>query len=189
MKTVKDKLYNYEEIPPAEIWNKISDELNQHNVVPINNRTKTRRIALFTAAAAVAALLIITLVVNKKDYDPNSSPVQIVSAAVLTDSVEKNNKLLEAIINAPENQKLSTSAEVEEKGYQKYFTVEGPEGLPVKISPKVATLILSANNGFPPKPVWDKKISEWQHIMLTNSLSASPANLMDLIQEVSSNSN
>ena len=67
----------------------------------------------------------------------------------------------------------------------KYITISGPEGEPVKISPKVATLIISADGENPPKPVWNQKINKWQHIMLTNNITPTSGNLIDIIQKAS----
>lgn len=181
MKTVKDKLYHFQENPPAGIWENISEKINQAPVIAIDGRRRTRRMAFITVAAAVIVILLINVVfVNKNES--NQIPAVASSA---TDSVEKNNELLEAIIKAPENRKLLASRNVLAEGFMRYFTIEGPEGEPVKISPKVATLIISADNEYPPKPVWDKKIDEWQHIMLTNNMAPTAANLIEIIQQAS----
>ena len=75
------------------------------------------------------------------------------------------------------------------KNIKKYLTVANPEGQPVKISPKVATLIISADHGFPPKPVWNKKISKWQKIMLSSTVLPTSANLIDLVKLAAKNDN
>ena len=69
---------------------------------------------------------------------------------------------------------------------KKYLTIAGPECEPVKISPKVATLIESTDNEYPPKPVWNKKIEKWQEIMLGSTLSPTSTNLLDVVQLSSS---
>lgn len=182
MKTVKEKLYDFQEVPPAATWDKIAGQLGSSTVVSMQGRKKTRRLALITAAAAVMALALINFVfVNNRSAPPG----QITS--VHADHVpEKNNQLLESIINTPIAKKLKASQSLASNGSVEYFTIEGPEGEPVKISPKVATLIVSADNEYPPKPVWDKQISEWQQIMLTNSITPSSASLIDIIQQASS---
>ena len=70
---------------------------------------------------------------------------------------------------------------------KKYITIAGPEGQPVKISAKVATLILSADKEYPPKPVWNSKIDKWQQIMLSNTISPTSSGMMDMFQMVSNN--
>lgn len=188
MSTAKDKLFNFEATPPSGIWDRLSEELTEGKVVQINSRKKTRKIAIMTAAAAAIIIFLISTVFNRQS---DNAPVlyQLASADIAIDSLKKDNQLLEEIINAPIDKKLSTSREIASESPRKYFTIEGSEGELVKISPKVATLILSANKGFPPKPVWDKKISEWQNIMLTKSLSASPSDLIEIIQETANNIN
>src|SRR5690606_4257864 len=94
----------------------------------------------------------------------------------------ENNEALENIINAPADQKLIAGKT--DSGL-KYITISGPEGTPVKISPKAATLIISADGEFPPKPVWDKKIDKWQKIMLNQNTASSPTGLMEMLMEVS----
>jgi len=63
--------------------------------------------------------------------------------------------------------------------------VAGPEGQPVKISPKAATLIIAANNDFPPKPTWSKKVDKWQKIMLSSTISPTFAGIADLVVDAS----
>lgn len=182
MKTVKDKLYHFEETPPPGIWDNLSQKLEETKVVSIEGRQKTRTTALFTAAAAVIVLLIIS--VAYFDHGTNNTPQQA-AAGGFSDSVEKNNEMLEAIINAPAGKKSVASRKLGADGLPEYFTIEGPEGEPVRISPKVATLILSSDNEYPPKPVWDKQITEWQNIMLSSSVSPSSARLIEIIQQAS----
>ncbi len=183
MKTVRDKLYHFEETPPPEIWDKISGKIGDGNIIPMRTRSRTKLVAFITSAAAIVILLLINFVFLQK-HDAADQP-RATAQSVSNDSMERNNELLESIIKAPENKKLLASRNAISEGYARYFTIEGPEGEPVKISPKVATLILSADNEYPPKPVWDKKIDEWKHIMLTNSIAPTSANLLDIIQEAS----
>ena len=65
----------------------------------------------------------------------------------------------------------------------------GPEGQPVKISTKAATLIVSADDEYPPKPVWNKKIEKWKQIMLSSTLSPTSTNLLEIVQVPSSSDN
>lgn len=186
MKTVKEKLYNYEQTPPSQAWDNIHRQLTGGKVIPMHeNRKRTRIIAFSTAAAAAVALLIINFIFVKRPEQSNSQQTVTTFSATPTDSMEENYELLESIIKAPENQKLLALHHAEEKNNLKYFTIEGPGGEPVKISPKVATLIVSADGEFPPKPVWDEKINEWQHIMLRNNVTPTSTNLLDIIQKAS----
>ncbi len=184
MKTVQEKLYNYEQEPPAGLWDKINHQVASGKTIPINKvRRHTRIVAFSTAAAAVIVILVISFVfTNKSGNNQADSPTVAKTTSTPSDSVKENYQLLEAIIKAPENKKMVAIHNVEEKNNLKYFTIEGPGGEPVKISPKVASLIVSADGEYPPKPVWDKKIDKWQHIMLTNSVAPTSTNLLDIIQ-------
>ena len=184
MKTIKEKLSHYEQTPPPAVWEHIFSELSGGEIVPFNNsRNKTRIIAMSTAAAAIAILLIINFVFIKNPHQANDQPSLSATSATPPDSMEENYELLESIIKAPENQKLVALHHAEENNNIKYFTIEGPGGEPVKISPKVATLIISADGEFPPKPVWNEKINHWQHIMLTNNVAPTSTNLIDILQQ------
>ncbi len=186
MKTVQEKLYNYEQEPPEGLWDKISLKVPGGKTIPISSsRKRTRIVAFSTAAAAVITILVISFIfTNKPEETPDASGIAKASVTP-RDSIKENYQLLETIIKAPENKKMVAIHNVEEKNNLKYFTIEGPGGEPVKISPKVASLIVSADGEFPPKPVWDEKINKWQHIMLTNSASPTSANLLDIIQKAS----
>ncbi len=94
-----------------------------------------------------------------------------------------NQKILESIIHNPKEKQEIVSNDLQAINLpKKYITVAGPEGQPVKISPKVATLIISADHEFPPKPTWSKKIERWKKIMLSSTVSPTSAGLADLIQ-------
>jgi hypothetical protein len=99
------------------------------------------------------------------------------------DSIKLNNETLENIIKTSKdkNATAQTNSNTISK-VKKYITIAGPEGQPVRISPKVATLIESADNEYPPKAVWNKKIEQWKKIMLTSTLSPTSTNLLDIVQ-------
>ena len=63
-----------------------------------------------------------------------------------------------------------------------YITIEGPQGQPVKISSKMATLIDSSETKVSAKPVWHKKINEWREIMKANTLAPTPGNFLDIVE-------
>ena len=82
----------------------------------------------------------------------------------------------------PEEKKLLAFHSQKKTGQsKKYITIAGPEGQAVKISPKAATLILSADNDYPPNPVWNKKINKWKQIMLSNTMSPTSTSLVDIL--------
>lgn len=190
MKTVKDKLYNYEVNPPEKAWDNIASQIGHAKVVTMKSR-RPLYFAMAGAAAVVIFLAINMIFFNKENPAGNQNAVFKTAtnySRAKKDSIKKNYQILETIIKAPESKKLIASSHLSERGFNKrYITICGPEGEPVKISPKAATLIVSADDEYPPKPVWDKKISKWQKIMLNSSVSASPTNLMDILQQASNN--
>ena len=193
MQNFKNKLYNYETPPPEDLWNKISGELDDQKVVQLKG-WRARSKFLYYGATAAAALIIIFvsstfLNKNSKEFKTkeNSKSTSYFSSATI-DSVNQNYQLLEKIINAPKDKKLLASNNADPEGFsKKYITIEGPGGQPVKISAKVATLILSADKEYPPKPVWNEKIDKWQQIMLSNTFSPTSSGIMDMLQMVSNN--
>jgi|SRR6185312_8149938 len=202
MQDFKNKLYNYEAEPPKEIWEKINLELHSKSgkVVPVTEMRRRPKIIFYgiTAAASLIIIFLISVIFNKseKHQFENSSasltPIQqqLLTSKKIQDSIALNNKILEDIINSKKDKNFI--AQIYENSLdkiKKYITIEGPEGQPVKISPKVATLIVSADNEFPPKPVWNKKIEKWQQIMLSSTLSPTSANLLDIVQAPLSNDN
>lgn len=187
MQNFKDKLYNYETPPPGDMWNKISEELDDQRVVQLKGlRGKSKFIYYgVTAAAALLIILVSNIFFNKNSKDPASADNMTKSGSYFSsmsaDSINLNYQLLEKIINAPKDEKLFAYNDVADGFSKKYLTIAGPQGQPVKISAKVATLILSANKEYPPKPVWSEKIDKWQQIMLSNTSSPTSAGLMDMM--------
>ena len=189
----KETLYNYEVNPPENIWANIDAALSAESAqLPLR---KKPRIYLYVASAAASVIIIVIgfIVFNKRPKELSASPAfanQITNGKKTQDSILLNNKILEEIITTTEDKNLlALNYEYSLKG-RKYLTIAGPEGQPVKISPKAATLIESADNEFPPKPVWNKQVDKWQQIMLSNMLSPTSANLLDIVQmPVSGNNN
>ena len=193
MQNFKDKLYNYETPPPEDMWSKISGELDDQKVVQLKGlRGKSKFIYYgITAAAALLIILVSNIFFNKDSKDPLTGENIVKSGSYFSsanpDSINLNYQLLEKIINTPKNEKLLAYNDLTDGFSKRYITIEGPQGQPVKISAKVATLILSADKEYPPKPVWNEKIDEWQQIMLSNTFSTTSAGLMDMMQTVSNN--
>ena len=193
MQNFKDKLYNFETPPPGDMWSKISGELDDQKVVQLKGlRGKSKFIYYgVTAAAALLIILVSNIFFNKNSGDPATGKTMITSGSFLSsssaDSINLNYQLLEKIINTPKDEKLLAYNDAQEGFSKKYITIEGPQGQPVKISAKVATLILSADKEFPPKPVWNEKIDEWQKIMLSNTFSPTSTGLMDMVQMAATN--
>lgn len=193
MQNFKNKLYNYETPPPEDLWTKISGELDEQKVVQLKG-LRGRSKFIFYGATAAAALIIIFVSNNffnkhSTEISPgNNSKSSGYISTVADDSINQNYQLLEKIINTPKDKKLLASNKVGAEGFsKKYITIAGPEGQPVKISAKVATLILSADKEYPPKPVWNETIDKWQQIMLSNTFSPTSSGLIEMIQMESQN--
>ncbi len=162
-------------------------------VIKIPGYRKSRFI--FYAAAAAASLVIIFLapVFFKNNKAPDfianiSTKEKTISPEKMKDSILLNQKILESIIHNPKEKKEIVANDLKETNIStKYITVAGPEGKPVKISPKAATLIVYADKEFPPRPVWSDKICKWQQIMLGSTISPTSAGLADLIQQAANN--
>ncbi len=193
MQNFKNKLYNYETPPPDDMWSKISGELDDQKVVHLKGFRGRSKFIYYGAAAAAALIIIfvssIFLNKNSNEFSPeqNSKPSSFFSSATV-DSINRNYQMLEKIINTPKDKKLLASNNVVTDGFsKKYITIAGPEGQPVRISAKVATLILSADKEYPPKPVWNETIDKWQQIMLSNTFSPTSSGIMDMLQMAGNN--
>lgn len=191
MQSFKNKLYNYETPPPEEIWQHINEELQNEKVIKIPGYKRSKNFYYLTVAAASLVIIFIgSIFFKKNNTESNSSEFvssgKTINSEKIKDSMVLNHKMLESIIRSPkEKHKILLNDLKEANLPKKYITVAGPEGQPVKISPKVATLIIAADNEFPPKPIWNKKVDKWQKIMLSSTISPTSAGLADLIQDVS----
>jgi len=193
MQTFQDKLYHYEETPPERTWDDIADKLYNEKVVALHKRGKRRLISYAVAAAASILILFLGSLFFRNDkHSPlagKETKSNDLSSLVIKDSIKLNQQILNSIISSPQEKKEIVSNNFDlGKTLKKYLTIEGPSGEPVKISPKVATLILYADNEYPPKPTWSNEIRKWQKIMLTTTVSPSSASLLDMITRASNNS-
>ncbi len=190
MQNFKDKLFNYEANPPESIWDSIASELDDGDkkVMQMPGLRRRSRV-LFYSLTAAASLIIIFLSslffekTTKRNTDQATASVNKnyesrFKFVKTKDSL--NNITLEDIIKSSKNK--SALAQKRGNTQKKYITIAGPGGQPVKISAKVATLIVSADNDYPPKPVWDKRINRWKQIMLSSTLSPTATNLLDITE-------
>lgn len=189
MEDFKNKLYQFEAAPPAGIWNQIEEELKNGKSVRSQRNRKHKLIFYAVAAAASVVIIFLGSVFFNRNAKPEfttkdqTNQPNMLLAQKTVDSERLNWQVLNSIINSPEEKKEIIVNEANRNTPdRKYLTVAGPEGQPVKISPKVATLIVSADNGYPPKPVWSPEIREWQQIMLSSTISPTSANFADLVQ-------
>ena len=196
MQNFKEKLYSYEAEPPSEIWQNIASELNggDYKIISAKGFRKRSDLVFYglTAAASLIFIFIVSIFFNTSKTDLSSTSDALNQSQNLVpkqiqDSLNLNNKILKEIINSTKDKDLlALNYENSSRYGKKYLTVAGPECQPVKISPKVATLIESTDNEYPPKPVWNKKIEKWQQIMLGSTLSPTSTNLLDMVQVSSS---
>lgn len=179
----QERLYNYESAPPQQIWENISAELDANEAVrrihPFRKRSKVIYYGL-TVAASLLIIFVSSLFFNKKQQQNAGANLQsdTQNLALANDADDSmNSQILASIIASKRNGSIQTADDD-----KKYITVVGPTGQPVKVSTKAATLIVSADNEFPPKPVWDKKITKWSEIMLSSTVSPTATNLLDIVQ-------
>ncbi|HEU5365103.1 MAG TPA: hypothetical protein VFU62_06205 [Hanamia sp.] len=193
MQNFKNKLYHHETPPPGEIWENIAEELQNEKVISLYSHRKSKLLFYGVTAAASIVIIFAGSLFFKKNKESNSATnvetKHELLAEKINDSINLNQKILESIIHNPREKKEIISKELSENKTKKYLTVANPEGQPVKISPKVATLIISADHEFPPKPVWNKKIDKWQKIMLATTISPTSISLIDLVQLAANNEN
>lgn len=193
MQNFKERLYNHEATPPREIWNNISAELDNQDpkLFPMTGVRKRSAFIFYglTAAASLIIIFVSSVLFNNRGENihpktslPSLQPDNL-AAQKDKESVNLNNKTLEAIIKSSKDKNsLAKNYESFLLREKKYITIEGPDCQPVKISSKVATLIESADNDYPPKPVWNKKIDKWKQIMLSNTFSPTATSLLDIAQ-------
>ena len=195
MQNFKEKLYNYEPEPPAGMWNNINAALDdKQKILQIPTYRRRSKLIFYslTAAASLIIIFISSIFFSRTGENLKSKQdtlgLENISSQKIKDSLILNNKILEAIIKASKDTNLLASNYVNPSlKIKKYLTIAGPEGQPVKISPKVATLIESADNEFPPKAVWKKKIDKWKRIMLSSTLSPTSTNLLNIVEVTADN--
>ncbi|MEP6949061.1 MAG: hypothetical protein ABI863_07305 [Ginsengibacter sp.] len=207
MQNFKERLYNHESTPPPEIWDNISEELDSKNskLLPMPGLRKRSKFIFYglTAAASLIIIFISSVLFNKtgkfnktekfnntgenikSKNTPSLNSGNLISQKV-KDSLFLNNKTLEAIIKSSKNKNQLAKNYDGPVTNKKYLTIQGPECQPVKISPKVATLIESADSEYPPRAVWNKKIDKWRQIMLGSTISLTSTSLLDIAQLSSS---
>ena len=191
MKDFKHKLYDYESTPPKSVWDNIVTELDntEKSIIQIPGFRKRSKYIFYglTAAASLLIIFISTLFFEKKNsvddkQVASSHHKTLDSQANKSMNESLNNKTLKSIIESSKDKSSAGENNIAGIHQKKYITIAGPEGQPVKISSKVATLIVSANNDYPPRPVWDKKINKWKEIMLSSTVSPTATNLLDIAQ-------
>lgn len=206
MDDVKNRMYNFEATPPEGVWNAIAAELNKHEAKIIPIAKKRNNTFYYLAAASVAVIIFCIIFFTKRssksaDEQFVSSPNKIHndtvnSTLIMTVPVEekttrKNKEELSVQNKAQKGSRNENRKNVKEydstdnllaSNTPRYITIEGPQGQPVKISSKMASLIDSSETKISSKPIWHKKINEWREIMKVNTLSPTPGNFLDIVE-------
>jgi hypothetical protein len=186
MQNFKNKLYDFEVTPPENIWSDISKDLAGNKIIKITDRKKSKRLYYLAIAAASLVIIFLGSLFFKHNSPSSENSTTTVSNEKMRDSMALNHRILESIIHSPKEKHEIVLNDLQSPDIpKKYITVAGPEGQPVKISPKAATLIIAANNDFPPKPTWSKKVDKWQKIMLSSTISPTFAGIADLVVDAS----
>ena len=186
MQNFKNKLYDFEAAPPENIWSNIRKDLAGNKIIKITDRKKSKNLYYLAIAAASLVVIFLGSLFFKYNSSSSENSANTVSTEKMRDSMALNHKILESIIHSPKEKHEIVLNDLQSPDIpKKYITVAGPEGQPVKISPKAATLIIAANNDFPPKPTWSKKVDKWQKIMLSSTISPTFAGIADLVVDAS----
>ena len=199
MQTLKDKMYNYEVTPPKQSWDIIAGSLpgpgKNEDQFPAKKTNKTFYYSL--SAAAAVAIIVFSLVFWVDNSNKKSNETSV-SSANLNNGTNNDNRLTlhnDDKITVPkfstEDEISNNATSVKDKNQlkemtvasntKKYITITGPQGKPVNISYKAASLIVSSDNQNPSKPVWSDKVNKWKDIMKANILAPTTANFLDIV--------
>ena len=202
-KTLKDKMYNYEAMPPQGVWEAIATELDkpgEDEKVRIIEPRKNNRVLTYSLLAAAAVIVIVFCVIFfRNNGSPTKSDVaknDTVRGQQLAENDSLKNQSHHVRITVPVEEKKDKEIAKTDPGPAEndndkdvaisepkhYITVTGPDGQAVKVSSKVASLIEPSNENDPPKTKWNKKVKEWKDIMNSNSLNASPGAFLDIVE-------
>ncbi len=202
MQNLKDKMFNYEVTPPKQSWDIIAGTLNAEKTDTQFTGKKINKKLYYTLSAAAASVIIVfSLIVWIENSNKELNETAVVPSSNLNNDTNNHNEenLLynDDKITVPksnqENEILAnnTTTSVKEtnklddpelaSNTKKYITITGPQGKPVKISSKAATLIVSSDDQNPPKPVWSAKVNKWKDIMKANTLAPTTANFLDIV--------
>lgn len=202
MDDVKNKMYNYEVTPPEGVWEGIAAELDDYNakVIPL---IRKRNYTFYYAAAAVAVLVFAVIFFSTRSTGPGP---QFVTTGKKVDTATQNNFIMTVPVDDKDDDNGNDRQVVQHKTQKgtpgekkndaqtkedsniiaihttRYITIEGPQGQPVKISSKMASLIDSTETKGSSKPIWNKKINEWREIMKGNTLAPTPGNFLDIVE-------
>ncbi len=128
---------------------------------------------------------------NSTSIEKKDSTEKITAPKKIEKTIVDRNKHNEALVKniTPKKQSSDSSTdplpdsndEASAEPANSYITISGPEGQPVNVSSKVASLIESSDNSYPPKPVWNKRINKWKDIMKANTFTPTTGNFLDIV--------
>lgn len=191
-------MYDYEVTPPPAAWGGIVSKLDDKQSGRIVS-FKSRK-ALYYSLAAAASVIVIFFSFNiwQKKFDKaeqfvsflpyNKIPSHIANnynlkkITKLKKLVKQSDLLAANPVKKIQKIDLNLKDSTADAKSKTYITIAGPEGQPVKISPKVATLIDSADNSYPPNAVWNSKINKWRDIVKANTLTPTASNYLDIVE-------
>ncbi len=174
MDKLKDKLLNYAVEAPDDSWDTIMHGINNTT----SSNSSSRKISRYFLPIAAALVIIIfgaIFFINKRN-----PAMQI--AKTNTNSLEKNM----ATFSSPDKNILAGSNDNPSKPIReninnaKYITIANVDGNPVKISSKAASLIVSSDNQYPGRTVWNAKVNKWKARMLANPVTPTTSNFLDI---------
>jgi hypothetical protein len=199
MQNFKDKMYNYEVTPPTESWDVIVSRLASEKTVNQLTARRINKAFYYVIAVAATVTVIIFSLVFSIDSSNQKSKKGSVSSSNLNHKPANNSP--ENLFNTDdkitipkyksEEPAFSNNKTLKDKSKainsavasttKKYIMITGPQGKPVKISSKAATLIVSSDEQNPSKPVWNDKVNKWKDIMKDKILAPTTASFLDIV--------
>ena len=230
--TLKEKMYEYETIPPQGVWESIANALDNENTdelePPALTEKKTNKFKYFTMAAAAAVIVAVCFLVFRKssvitsnelasnDSSTNNININPAERKILSlrkkhdailrvpegdDSLQNNDELLLAKNTtttdigpaekaADENNRAddktkgsdSKKQDVKSSSSHTYITIAGPQGQPIKVSSKIASILSPSEEKSTSTIKWNKKLIEWKIAMQSNTVAATPGNFLDIVE-------
>lgn len=168
MDNLKKKLFNYAVAAPDDSWANIINGLNETNTVSPH----PRKISPYLIPVAAAFLILIFGTIFFIDQKYPATQI----AKRTSDQSEKSM----ASFSSPDTNLLANYKKGPQVRSNRYITIASVDGNPVKISSKAASLIVSSDNQYPPKTVWSAKVNRWKTKMLTNPVTPTTANFLDI---------
>jgi|GEM_PF-5528792 len=153
---IRTRMYNYEVAPPEGVWEAIAAGLNEQGAKVISIEHNRKKSSFsYVMVAAALSLVLIVSLVFRMQVKTGSGSTD--GLASVYDTAAKHN----------------------------YVMITNPEGQEVKVSTKVAPMIVTENNKVDKtsKSEWSKKMEKWKTTMMT----ATTTNFMDIVDIAANN--